>query len=245
MKRLVFGCGMLLLAACGGGNKEQVGTVAGPPLTTGPKVLTDDAYKKAGPVTVAFMDLTPGGVTAHVDGCQDVIVAVAHGHANAMKQDLAEGDAVVDRTVIPGDVTITGDGVAVLATVTTKCGSGPFPPPTKIPSSRAPELTWASGQMHAHLDIEDELHGDAYFGRLSGTAAVPEHVHDGSWEVLIALEASGTFTLDGKPQHLGAREIAAVPPGTKHAWTPDSGVKLVAFQLYTPPGPEQRFKTMK
>lgn len=243
MKRLIFACGMCALAACGG--QEKTGKVAGPPLTSAsPSVLQPDAYKKAGPVTVAFIDLSPAGTTVHAEGCQDVIVAVAHGHANAMKQDLGEGDEIVDRTVIPSDYSLTGEGVAVFATVTAKCGSGAYPPPAKIEASRAPELTWANGAMHAHLDVEDELRGDAYFGRLSGTANVPEHAHDGSWEILIAIEGSGTFTLDGKPQHLGAREVVGVPPNTKHSWTPDSGVKLVAFQIYTPPGPEQRFKAL-
>jgi hypothetical protein len=32
-----------------------------------------------------------------------------------------------------------------------------------------------------------------------------------------------------------------VPPDTKHAWKPDPGSKLVAIQMYDPPGPEQRF----
>ena len=36
----------------------------------------------------------------------------------------------------------------------------------------------------------------------------------------------------------------AVPPATKHAWKPDEGSTLVAIQLYTPPGPEQRFKAL-
>ena len=30
---------------------------------------------------------------------------------------------------------------------------------------------------------------------------------------------------------------------TPHSWTPDPGSKLVAVQMYWPPGPEQRFKT--
>lgn len=242
MKHLIFACGMCVLAGCGG--SEKTGKVAGPGLTSAsPATLPADAYKKAGPVTAAFVDLSPAGTTVHVEGCQDVIVAVAHGHANALKQDLGEGDEVIDRTVIPNDFSISGEGVAVVATVSAKC-AGSFPPATKISASAAPDLAWANGTMHAHLDAVDQLHGDAYFGRLAGTASVPEHMHDGSWEILIAIEGSGTFTIDGKPQHLGAREVVGVPPNTKHSWTPDNGVKLIAFQIYTPPGPEQRFKAL-
>jgi mannose-6-phosphate isomerase-like protein (cupin superfamily) len=230
------------LIGCGG--SEKTGKVAGPPLTTAPADLSDDAYKKAGPVTVSFVDLTPQGTTVKIDGCQDVVVSVVKGHANALKQELGEGDSVVDRTVLASDLVVSGTGLAVVTQMTTKCAGGSFPPPTKVAASRAPELTWANGAMHAHLDIEEELHGDAYFGRLTGTASVPEHVHDTSTEILIALEASGTMIVDGKAQHLGSRQVVAVPPGAKHSWIPDAGSKLVAFQMYAPPGPEERFKAL-
>jgi mannose-6-phosphate isomerase-like protein (cupin superfamily) len=234
----------LILAgfAIGCGGSEKTGKVAGPPLTVAPAPLADDAYQKSGPATVAFVDLTPVGTTVKIDGCQDYVVSVAKGHATALKQDLAEGDSVVDRTVLASDLTISGTGLAVVTQITTRCAGGSFPPPAKIAASRAPELTWANGAMHAHLDIEDELHGDAYFGRLSGTAAVPEHVHDTSTEILIAVEASGTLIVDGKAQHLGNRQVVVIPPGAKHSFVPDAGTKLVAFQVYTPPGPEERFK---
>ena len=70
---------------------------------------------------------------------------------------------------------------------------------------------------------------------------MPEHVHEGSWEIVAAIEASGTFSLDGKEERLRPQQIVLVPPGTKHAWKPDPGTKLVAIQMYSPPGPEQRF----
>jgi hypothetical protein len=38
--------------------------------------------------------------------------------------------------------------------------------------------------------------------------------------------------------------VVGVPPGVRHFWTPAPGSKLVAFQLYSPPGPEQRFKKL-
>ncbi|MEO7112516.1 MAG: cupin domain-containing protein [Polyangiaceae bacterium] len=230
------------LIGCGG--SEKTGTVVGPPLTTTPAEVADHGYKKAGPAIVAFIDLTPQGTTVKIDGCQDLVVSVVKGHATALKQELVEGDSVVDRTVLASDLTISGTGLAVVTQITTRCAGGSFPPPTKIAATRAPELTWANGAMHAHLDIEDELHGDAYFGRLSGTASVPEHVHDTSTEILIAIEASGTLIIDGKAQHLGNHQVVAIPPGAKHSYVPDAGSKLVALQIYSPPGPEERFKEM-
>jgi mannose-6-phosphate isomerase-like protein (cupin superfamily) len=105
----------------------------------------------------------------------------------------------------------------------------------------AEELTWAGGQMHAHLDVGRTVSPEIYFGRLSGTASVAEHAHPGAWEVLAAVEASGTFTIAGEPHRLGPRQIVAIPPDTNHAWQADPGTRLVALQMYDPPGAEQRF----
>jgi mannose-6-phosphate isomerase-like protein (cupin superfamily) len=95
--------------------------------------------------------------------------------------------------------------------------------------------------MHAHLDVGREVSPEAYLGRLSGTASVAEHTHPGAWEVLAAVEAAGTFTIDGVDHRLGPRQVIAIPPDTRHAWKADPGSRLVAIQLYDPPGPEQRF----
>ena len=70
---------------------------------------------------------------------------------------------------------------------------------------------------------------------------MPEHVHAGEWELLAAVEGAGTFTIDGVSARLGPKQVVAVPPGARHAWQPDPGTKLVAVQMYSPPGPEQRF----
>jgi mannose-6-phosphate isomerase-like protein (cupin superfamily) len=116
---------------------------------------------------------------------------------------------------------------------------------TRLRVVRAPqaqELTFAHGAMHVHLDIDDRDVASFYLGRLAGTAGVPEHSHDQSWEVLCAVEASGTFVLRGVETHLGPRTCVSVEPGAKHSWKPDPGSNLVAVQMYSPPGPELRFK---
>ena len=73
--------------------------------------------------------------------------------------------------------------------------------------------------------------------RLNGRAVAAEDL----LPHLAAVEAAGTFTVNGVPHRLGAGEILAVPPGTRHSWQPDPGSTLVAVQIYDPPGPEQRF----
>jgi mannose-6-phosphate isomerase-like protein (cupin superfamily) len=154
------------------------------------------------------------------------------------------------QTLSPGDVLATtsspvdlrGAGTVVVATASvTPCNV----PMRLVLASSAPELTFMGGTMHAHLDLDDRaVAPSAYVGRLAGTAAVGEHVHDKSWEVLCAVEAAGTFTLAGQPQRLGPRTCVSVPPGTKHSWQPDPGSSLSAVQIYSPPGPEQRFKKL-
>jgi mannose-6-phosphate isomerase-like protein (cupin superfamily) len=141
-----------------------------------------------------------------------------------------------------GPVEIRGDGVAVVAdAAVTPCNV----PTRLVLAASAPDLAFMGGALHARPDFDDRAAAPSvYLGRLSGTGAVAEHVHDKSWEVLCAVEAAGTFTLDGHAQRMGPRTCVSVPPGTKHAWQPDPGSTLVAVQLYAPPGPEQRFKKL-
>lgn len=112
-----------------------------------------------------------------------------------------------------------------------------------VPASRA-ELAWGGGGMRAWLDVDATRSPEAYYGRLQGKLGVPEHQHDGSWEILFAIDAHGTFTIAGKAERLDGPKVVRVPPGTKHAWLPDPGTELVASQIYFPPGPEQRFKRL-
>jgi hypothetical protein len=116
---------------------------------------------------------------------------------------------------------------------------------TVVKADASRDVSFMHGTMHARFDLDDRnVAPSFYFGHLSGTAAVPEHAHAGTWELLCAVEAAGTFTLAGTPSHLGARTCVTVPPDTKHSWQPDAGSTLSALQMYWPPGPEQRFKKL-
>ncbi len=98
--------------------------------------------------------------------------------------------------------------------------------------------------MTARLDVSGGVASGLYLGRLAGSAPVKEHDHPNSWEILCAVEASGTFSLDGVQARLGKRQVVVIPPGKRHAWQPDEGTSLVGIQIYAPPGPEQRFKAL-
>ncbi len=200
------------------------------------------AVPKEPPAKVFFVDV-PGKVDA--EPCMHVLVAVAKGSAKTMGETLAAGDVL--SITYPDPLDLAGAGLVVVATERhPECKLLDKPAPIKkvIRAKEAPELKFAGGAMIAHLDVGPKVSPTLYLGRLEGTSAVPEHTHPTSWEIVAAIEANGTFVLDGTEGKLGPKQVVMVPPGAKHAWKPDPGSKLVAFQLYSPPGPEQRFAAL-
>jgi quercetin dioxygenase-like cupin family protein len=75
---------------------------------------------------------------------------------------------------------------------------------------------------------------------LPSGANVAEHVHANETEMLYILEGGGTMTIAGQAIAITSTSVVQIPPNTKHAFTATSAVR--ALQIYTPPGPEQRFK---
>jgi quercetin dioxygenase-like cupin family protein len=71
-------------------------------------------------------------------------------------------------------------------------------------------------------------------------ATVPEHVHAKETEVLYVLAGAGTMTIAGTQVPVTSTSVIQIPPNTKHAFTASDDVRAV--QVYTPSGPEQRFK---
>lgn len=186
---------------------------------------------------------------AHLDDalCKRSFVVAARGTLEIDGRTLRQGDVLVVLHAPALDV--VGNGVAAFASVDLPAGScvvrsRPAPQYTLVQATEARELSWGQGTMSAHLDVERERAPEAYLGRLAGTAAVAEHAHAGSWEVLFALEASGIFTLNGVAYRLAPNDVLFVPAGAKHAWTPDPESRLDAIQMYVPPGPEQRFRAL-
>jgi hypothetical protein len=172
----------------------------------------------------------------------EALVTPVRGAVNAGGLPLAQGDiaAIRGQSVF----VVKGEGTVLVAKARlTACEAPPLTTVVKADASR--DLSFMHGTMHARLDLDDRnVAPSFYFGRLSGTAAVPEHAHAGTWELLCAVEAAGTFTLSGTPSRLDAHTCVTVPPDAKHSWQPDAGSTLTALQMYWPPGPEQRFKKL-
>jgi mannose-6-phosphate isomerase-like protein (cupin superfamily) len=128
-----------------------------------------------------------------------------------------------------------------------------------------PDLSWGKGAYHARLGFEAVGGGETPSAAvgvllLSRNAPVAEHVHDKEWEVLAVLQGDGELARKGGGDagdtktrsggassgnvKVGPGSIVAVPPGVRHAWTPSGKEPLLGIQIYSPPGPEQRFKKL-
>jgi mannose-6-phosphate isomerase-like protein (cupin superfamily) len=132
-------------------------------------------------------------------------------------------------------------------------GAGSVRPPIGVVDLHGqPDLSWGGGAMHARIGFEGEK-VRASFGVLmaSKDAAVAQHDHPASWEILVMLRGQGTLKIATAPASSELRPVAladgtvtAVPKATQHAWLPGDTRPLVALQLYVPAGPEQRFKAL-
>ena len=73
-------------------------------------------------------------------------------------------------------------------------------------------------------------------------AAVPEHTHDASDEILYLEQGSVEMTIAGQAVKARAGDAIHIPAGTPHSARVVGKKSLKAVQVYVGPGPEQRFK---
>ena len=114
----------------------------------------------------------------------------------------------------------------------------------------ATDLAWGKGAYHARIGFGVEASSRASLGilKMSADGVVPPHVHEKEWEHMAILQGEGDFTqgVGEKEQTLHASDgvIFSVPPATRHQWRPTGSRAFLGIQVYTPPGPEQRFKKL-
>lgn len=73
-------------------------------------------------------------------------------------------------------------------------------------------------------------------------AAVPEHTHETSVEMLYVIEGEAEMTLEKNVFRVGPGSAVRIPMKAVHSARVVSDRPLRAVQIYTPAGPEQRFK---
>jgi hypothetical protein len=69
---------------------------------------------------------------------------------------------------------------------------------------------------------------------------VSPHKHDTSDEFILVLDGKCDTTVNGKTTHLSAQQSLTIPSGVEHSMRVDG--KVTVLQIYSPAGPEQRFK---
>ena len=83
---------------------------------------------------------------------------------------------------------------------------------------------------------------------MSAGGVVPPHVHDKEWEHMAILQGEGEFIQGAgdaeRTLHASDGVTFSVPPATRHQWRSSGSRAFVGIQVYTPPGPEQRFKKL-
>ena len=122
-------------------------------------------------------------------------------------------------------------------------------PVTSVEIDARPELSWGGGAYHVRLGFEQTADDPqtASLGLLmmSKNAPVKEHTHDKEWEALAIISGDGELTrASGGNVKSAPGTFATIPPGVAHGFKPSGTAPLLAVQLYTPPGPEQRFKKL-
>jgi quercetin dioxygenase-like cupin family protein len=125
--------------------------------------------------------------------------------------------------------------------------AGALPTPTAEPAKTTPKRLAAAdaktyGPVTIFLDggIVKATPLAASILALPAGANVAEHVHANETELLYILDGSGTLTIAGQDVAVSPTSVIQIPPNTKHAFAVTAALRAV--QLYTPAGPEQRFK---
>jgi mannose-6-phosphate isomerase-like protein (cupin superfamily) len=123
-------------------------------------------------------------------------------------------------------------------------------PIASIDLAGATDLTWGKGAYHARIGFEAETSPHASLGllKMSADGAVAPHEHENEWEHMAVLEGEGDFIQgvgeNEQTLHATPGMTFSVPPATRHQWKPAGTRPFLGIQVYTPPGPEQRFRKL-
>lgn len=203
--------------------------------------------------------------------CQDVLVLVSEGEARLAPEGdqeavLGARDAIRLGPTRPIEVRGAAEATRLFVAVTrpadaplSEAGAldGVYAPPSSCGRGEAQRFERSSpGEVgpfdHAdgRLRVSIFLDGRATDGALSslslleGTAdvAVPRHAHEISDEVLFIESGEGTMIRGDERVPVRGPAFVWVPAGTPHAFERSGEAPLVAYQVYAPAGPEQRFR---
>lgn len=105
--------------------------------------------------------------------------------------------------------------------------------------------TWGGGAYHARIGFEDANAPSLTLLLMSKNAPVDTHVHATEWELLAIVDGDGELTRkEGGNVKTTSGTLVAIPPGVSHGYRPAGTTPTLAVQMYSPSGPEQRFKKL-
>lgn len=114
-----------------------------------------------------------------------------------------------------------------------------------VPAAEAPRHLIAGGKGRATLLLNPTTGATAAsltLLELQPGAAVPEHTHEASAEILYIEEGAAEMTVSGERLRVGKGDAVYIPAGAKHsARVVSKDAALKAVQVYAGPGPELRF----
>ena len=136
-------------------------------------------------------------------------------------------------------------GAAVLALASQSWATEPAAAPRyRVSPKEAPRYLIANGKGSATLLLNATTGASAAaltLLELNKGAAVPEHVHETSAEILYVQDGAAEMTVDGQKLRVERGDAVYIPAGAKHSAQVVSEGAFRAVQVYAGPGPEQRF----
>jgi quercetin dioxygenase-like cupin family protein len=114
--------------------------------------------------------------------------------------------------------------------------------PIVIRAATAKRYPRPGGSVQLLLDPTDNRRSElaASWLTLDAGASVPSHQHATETEFLYILDGAGTLTVGNSSLPVTSTSVLQLPPGISHSFS--ASAPLRAIQIYTPAGPEQRFK---
>jgi quercetin dioxygenase-like cupin family protein len=136
-------------------------------------------------------------------------------------------------------------GAAVLGLAALSWARQPAAAPRyRVSTREAPRYLIANGKGSATLLLNASTGATAAsmtLMELGKGAAVPEHVHETSAELLYIEDGAAEMTVDGQKLRVERGDAVYIPAGAKHSAQVVSEGPMRAVQVYAGPGPEQRF----
>ncbi|MDY7230105.1 cupin domain-containing protein [Hyalangium rubrum] len=114
----------------------------------------------------------------------------------------------------------------------------------RVSTREAPRHLIAEGKGSATLLLNASTGASAAsvtLLELGPGAAVPEHTHEASAEILYIEDGAAEMAVDGQKLKVERGDAVYIPAGAKHSARVVSEGPMRAVQVYAGPGPEQRF----